>query len=134
MECPVTALIESRLKSTRRFSQRACRQWTLRNGLIFYRHSVTVTCCQSKLKSIPNFLLFFQFLLDLQGDLSVRSASNFVERRMRSTIYDSLFWVIYELVTRWRLKNFTLCNFCFNSLSISIPKYITTLHLNINKW
>ena len=44
--------------------------------MIFYRHTVTVTCCQSKLKSIPNFLLFFQFLFDLLGDLFFRSASN----------------------------------------------------------
>jgi len=60
-------------------------------NLILYRHTVTVTCCQSKLKSIPNFLLFFQFLFDLLGDLIFRSASNFVERRIRSTICDSLF-------------------------------------------
>ena len=52
---------------------------------------VTVTCCQSKLKSIPNFLLFYQFLFDLLADLIFRSALNFVERRIRSTICDSLF-------------------------------------------
>ena len=87
-----------------------CRSASLQSAfvahrLIFYRRTVTVTCCQSMLKSIPNFLLFFQHLFDLLGDLIFRSASNFVEKRIWSTICDSLFWVIYEFVTRWRLKN-----------------------------
>ena len=66
--------------------------------LLFAGYTLSQLRAVSQIKSIPNFLLFFQFLLGLLGDLSVRSAWNFVERRMRSTIYDSLFWVIYELV------------------------------------
>ena len=67
----------------------------IEEGLIFYLHTVTVTCCQSKLKSILNFLHFFQFLFDLLGDLIFAQLRT--ERRIRSTICDSLFWVIREL-------------------------------------
>ena len=63
---------------------------------------VVINKSVNKLKSINNFLLFFQFLFYLLGEFIVRWASNFVESRIWSTICDSVFWVIYEFETRWR--------------------------------
>ena len=106
LECPVNTSIESRLKSMRRFLQGACSQsdWSfistlLQLGIVVNNKSV------NKQESIPNFLLFFQFPFLSAGRVNFSRASNFVERRIWSTICNSLFWVIYEFATRWGPKN-----------------------------
>ena len=54
---------------------------------IFYEHGALSQARFARvgapLKSFPNFLLFFQFLFYLLGELIVRWASNFVERRIQ---------------------------------------------------
>ena len=106
LECPVNTSIESRLKSMRRFLQGACSQsdWSFISTLL-QLSIVVINKSVNKLESIPNFLLFFQFPFLSAGRVNFSRASNCVERRIWSTICNSLFWVIYEFATRWRPKN-----------------------------